>query len=85
MDNDLRKGKYVGVLTYAIPYLIKKGVSILVLDYFHNYTYKFLDSRPSLSERIANRSRNLLPIRVVMFNACRQVKPIPLEYILKRG
>ncbi len=59
-------------------------MSVLVLDYLDNHTYEFLDSRSSLSERITNRGRNLLPIRVVVFNACRQIKSIFLEYILKK-
>ena len=59
-------------------------MSILVLDYLDNHTYEFLDSCPSLSERIANSGCNLLPVRVVVFNTCRQIKLIFLEYILKK-
>jgi hypothetical protein len=57
--------------------------SVKKMIYAHYYdTYNFLHSRTSLSKRIADLCRYLFPVRIVMLDACWQIKTISFENIL---
>ena len=84
MDNKLGKGKDVGILLDAISYL-DQGMMIRVYLCRYMYTYEFFNLCPGLSEWVANKSRDLFPVRVVVFNPRRQIKSITFKYILDKS
>ena len=84
MNNELGKGKDIGILLDTLSYL-DQGMVIRVYLCRYMYTYKFFNLGPGLSERVANKGRDLFPVRVVVFNPRRQIKSITFKYILDKS
>ena len=83
MENELGKGEHIGILLDAISYLDQSMITHVYLCRYM-YTYKFFYLCPGLSKWVANKGRDLFPVRVVVYNPRRQIKSITFKNILDK-